>query len=68
MAPNYVTYLIHRVEDVLLRRGVHEVELEEVLHTERLEEQHHVGQVGPLECNAKEAISALISFQCQCFV
>ena len=30
------------------------MELEEVLHAERLEEQHHVGQVGPLECNSKD--------------
>ena len=31
-----------------LRRGVHEVELQQVLHSQRLEQQDHVGEVRPL--------------------
>lgn len=41
--------LIHGVEHVVLRRRVHEVELQQVLHPQGLEQQHHVGQVGPLD-------------------
>lgn len=40
--------LVHGVEHVVLRGRVHEVELQQVLHAQGLEQQHHVGQVGPL--------------------
>ena len=41
--------LVHGVEHVVLRGWVHEVELQQVLHPQGLEQQHHVGQVGPLD-------------------
>lgn len=41
--------LIHGVEHVVLRGWVHEVELQQVLDSQGLEQQHHVGQVGPLD-------------------
>lgn len=41
--------LVHGVKHVVLGRRVHEVELQQVLHAEGLEQQHHVGQVGPLD-------------------
>lgn len=41
--------LIHGVEHVVLRGRVHEVELQQVLHPQGLEQQHHIGQVGPLD-------------------
>jgi len=41
--------LVHGVEHVVLGRRVHEVEEQQVLHAQRLEQQHHVGQVGPLD-------------------
>lgn len=40
--------LVHGVEHVVLRRGVHEVEEQQVLDPQGFEQQHHVGQVGPL--------------------
>lgn len=41
--------LIHGVEHVVFWGWVHEVELQQVLHPKGLEQQHHVGQVGPLD-------------------
>ena len=43
-----LTHLIHRVEDVVLGRRIHEVELEQILHPQALEEKHHIGEVGAL--------------------
>ena len=40
--------LVERLGHVLLRRGIHEIERGEVLDPERLEQQHHVRQVGAL--------------------
>lgn len=36
-----------------LRRRIHEVELKEILHSERLEQQDYVSQVGPLQEETK---------------
>lgn len=41
--------LIHGVEHVVLWGWVHEVKLQQVLHPQGLEQQHHVGKVGPLD-------------------
>ena len=41
--------LVHGVEHVVLGGRVHEVKEQQVLHAQRLEQQHHVGQVGPLD-------------------
>mmetsp|Transcript_24293 Transcript_24293/g.76457 ORF Transcript_24293/g.76457 Transcript_24293/m.76457 type:complete len:388 (-) Transcript_24293:519-1682(-) len=41
--------LVHAVEDVVLRRRVHEVELQQVLDAQGLEQQHHVAEVGALD-------------------
>lgn len=41
--------LVHGVEHVVLRGWVHEVELQQILHPQGLEQQHHVGKVGPLD-------------------
>mmetsp|Transcript_44480 Transcript_44480/g.133023 ORF Transcript_44480/g.133023 Transcript_44480/m.133023 type:complete len:304 (-) Transcript_44480:1115-2026(-) len=41
--------LVHAVEDVVLGRGVHEAKLKDVVNLEALEQQHCVGQVGPLD-------------------
>ena len=41
--------LIHRVHHVLAGWRIHEVELQQVLHAQRLEQQYDVGQVGPLD-------------------
>ena len=41
--------LVHGVQYVLLGGRVHEVKVQQVLHAEGLEEEHHVGQVGPLD-------------------
>mmetsp|Transcript_6374 Transcript_6374/g.13907 ORF Transcript_6374/g.13907 Transcript_6374/m.13907 type:complete len:252 (+) Transcript_6374:352-1107(+) len=41
--------LVHRVEQVILRRRVHEVKGEQVVDAERLEQQHHVAQIRALD-------------------
>lgn len=41
--------LVHGLQDIVLWWRVHEVEVQQVLHVEALEEQHDVGQVGPLD-------------------
>ncbi len=43
------THLIHGVENVVLWRRIHEVELEQVLHAQGLEQEHDVGEVGALD-------------------
>lgn len=40
--------LVHGVEHVVFRWRIHEMEEEQILNTQRLQEQDHVGQVGPL--------------------
>lgn len=41
--------LVHGVEHVVFRGRVHEVEEQQILDTQRLEQQYHVGQIGPLD-------------------
>lgn len=41
--------LVHGVEHVVLWGRVHEVELQQVLHSQGLEQQYHIGKVGPLD-------------------
>lgn len=41
--------LIQAVGNVVIRGPVHEVKLLDPLHIERLEQQHHIAQVGPLD-------------------
>ena len=40
--------LVHAVQDVILRGWVHKVKVQEVLHVEGLEKQHHVPEVSAL--------------------
>mmetsp|Transcript_28820 Transcript_28820/g.69421 ORF Transcript_28820/g.69421 Transcript_28820/m.69421 type:complete len:282 (-) Transcript_28820:249-1094(-) len=40
--------LIQRRHDVILGRWIHEIEIQQVLHPQRFEQQHHVAQVRPL--------------------
>ena len=42
-------HLIHGVENVVLWRRIHEVELQQVLHPQGLEQEDHIGEVGPLD-------------------
>jgi hypothetical protein len=41
--------LIHGTEDGLLRRGIHEIELEQIIYVKTLQQQNHVAQVRPLD-------------------
>lgn len=41
--------LVHGVQHVVLRWWIHEVELQQVLHTQGLEQKHYIGKVGALD-------------------
>mmetsp|Transcript_4277 Transcript_4277/g.7890 ORF Transcript_4277/g.7890 Transcript_4277/m.7890 type:complete len:484 (+) Transcript_4277:523-1974(+) len=41
--------LVHGVQDVVLGRRVHEVELEQILHPQTLQKQHYVAQICSLD-------------------
>lgn len=41
--------LVHGVEHVVFRWRIHEVEEQQVLHAQRLQQQHHVSQVCALD-------------------
>lgn len=41
--------LVHGVEHVVLGWWIHEVKEEQILNTQRLQQQDYIGQVGPLD-------------------
>lgn len=41
--------LVHGVQHIVFRGRIHEVELQQVLHTQGLEQEHYVGKVGALD-------------------
>ena len=56
--------LEHGVEDVVARRRVHEVEVQQVVHVQGLEQQHHVAQVGALDLGHRHRQQLLRAGRC----
>ncbi len=46
--PETTARAVHRIQQIVARRRVHEIELEHIVDAERLEQQHRVAEIGAL--------------------